>query len=65
MNQTRRPSLKLVDRSKPFPKKGPRVTSYDVALYAGVSQSTVSRCLKPGASVSPKMRERVMKAVKK
>ncbi len=65
MNQTRRPSLKLVDGSKAFPKKGPRVTSYDVALYAGVSQSTVSRCLKPGASVSPKMRERVMKAVKK
>lgn len=65
MNQTRKPSLKLVDGSKAFPKKGPRVTSYDVAQYAGVSQSTVSRCLKPGASVSPKMRERVMKAVKK
>jgi DNA-binding LacI/PurR family transcriptional regulator len=39
------------------------VTSYDVAEYAGVSQSAVSRCFKPGASVSKKMRERVMKAV--
>ena len=40
------------------------VTSYDVALHAGVSQSAVSRCFKPGASVSKKMRERVMTAVK-
>ena len=38
------------------------VTSYDVALHAGVSQSAVSRCFKPGASVSSAMRERVMKA---
>ena len=40
-----------------------RVTSYDVARHAGVSQSAVSRCFKPGASVSKKMRARVMKAV--
>ncbi|WP_460804881.1 LacI family DNA-binding transcriptional regulator [Microbulbifer agarilyticus] len=40
-----------------------RVTSYDVAKHAGVSQSAVSRCFKPGASVSKKMRDRVMKAV--
>jgi DNA-binding LacI/PurR family transcriptional regulator len=39
------------------------VTSYDVAELAGVSQSAVSRCFKPGASVSKKMRQRVMKAV--
>ena len=39
------------------------VTSYDVALRAGVSQSAVSRCFKPGASVSSAMRARVMKAV--
>lgn len=39
------------------------VTSYDVARHAGVSQSAVSRCFKPGASVSRKMRERVMAAV--
>ena len=38
------------------------VTSYDVARHAGVSQSAVSRCFKPGASVSKKMRARVMKA---
>jgi len=42
--------------------KGRRATSYDVARLAGVSQSAVSRCFKPGASVSKKMRERVMKA---
>ncbi len=45
--------------------KGPWVTSYDVARYAGVSQSAVSRCFKPGASVSKKMRERVMRAADK
>ncbi len=39
-------------------------TSYDVALHAGVSQSAVSRCFKPGASVSRSMRERVSKAVR-
>ena len=37
------------------------VTSYEVARRAGVSQSAVSRCFKPGASASRKMRERVMK----
>ncbi|MEM9669198.1 MAG: LacI family DNA-binding transcriptional regulator [Pseudomonadota bacterium] len=42
--------------------KGRRATSYDVARLAGVSQSAVSRCFKQGASVSQKMRERVMKA---
>lgn len=42
--------------------KGRRATSYDVARLAGVSQSAVSRCFKPGASVSKKMRDRVMKA---
>jgi len=39
-----------------------RVTSYDVALVAGVSQSAVSRCFKPGASVSKSTHARVMKA---
>jgi DNA-binding LacI/PurR family transcriptional regulator len=39
-----------------------RVTSYDVALVAGVSQSAVSRCFKPGASVSKATRARVMRA---
>lgn len=41
---------------------GRRATSYDVAQLAGVSQSAVSRCLQPGASASPKMRERVRRA---
>lgn len=35
------------------------VTSHDVARRAGVSQSAVSRCFKPGGSASAKMRERV------
>jgi len=43
-------------------KEAKPVTSYDVARHAGVSQSAVSRCFKPGASVSKKMRARVMKA---
>ena len=38
------------------------VTSHDVARRAGVSQSAVSRCFKPGASASKKMRERVRRA---
>ena len=41
-----------------------RATSYDVARLAGVSQSAVSRCFKPGASISAKMRERVMSAAR-
>lgn len=39
-----------------------RVTSYDVALVAGVSQSAVSRCFQPGASVSEATLARVRKA---
>jgi DNA-binding LacI/PurR family transcriptional regulator len=39
-----------------------RVTSYDVAQLAGVSQSAVSRCFKPGASVSKTTYALVMKA---
>lgn len=46
------------------PKSRLRATSYDVARLAGVSQSAVSRCFKPGASVSKKMREKVMAAAK-
>jgi DNA-binding LacI/PurR family transcriptional regulator len=40
---------------------GRRATSYDVARAAGVSQSAVSRCFAPGASISPKTRERVLR----
>lgn len=39
-----------------------RVNSLDVAKRAGVSQSAVSRVFTPGASVSKKMSERVLKA---
>ena len=46
------------------PWHGGKVTSYDVARLAGVSQSAVSRCFKPGASVSKKMRTRVMRAAR-
>ena len=63
----------MVAKKRPAPKKKPkidaidlngRVTSYDVASRAGVSQSAVSRCFKPGASVSPATRARVMKAAR-
>ncbi|MBM4419326.1 MAG: LacI family transcriptional regulator [Chloroflexi bacterium] len=40
------------------------ITSYDVARRAGVSQSAVSRCFKPGASVSRQMRERVARVAR-
>ena len=36
-----------------------RATSYEVARLAGVSQSAVSRCFSPGASISPETRARV------
>lgn len=41
---------------------GRGVTSYDVAVKAGVSQSAVSRCFKPGASVAPSTRKRILAA---
>ena len=46
------------------PDRKKAVTSYDVAALAGVSQSAVSRCYKPGASVSKKMRAKVEQAAK-
>ena len=52
----------LVQPEPAFDRNNRRVTSYDVALMAGVSQSAVSRCFKPGASVSKTTMERVMKA---
>lgn len=45
-------------------KKGNRITSAQVAAYAGVSQSAVSRVFTPGASVSPVMKKRVEEAAK-
>ena len=41
---------------------GERVTAVDVARRAGVSQSAVSRVFTPGASVSTKMTDKVLKA---
>lgn len=56
---------RTVPRRPPTASPEPgRATSYDVALRAGVSQSAVSRCFKPGASVSAKTRERVMRAAR-
>ncbi len=43
---------------------GGRVTSYDVARHANVSQSAVSRCFQPGGHVSKAMRDRINKAIK-
>ena len=37
-------------------------TSYDVAQLAGVSQSAVSRCFRPGASIAPATRAKVLAA---
>jgi DNA-binding LacI/PurR family transcriptional regulator len=55
-------------RTKPAPVDissgfvgGKRPTSYDVARRAGVSQSAVSRCFAPGASIAPDTREKIMK----
>lgn len=39
-----------------------KITSIEVAKHAGVSQSAVSRVFTPGASVSPKMAQKVLKA---
>jgi len=39
-------------------------TSYDVAQLAGVSQSAVSRCFRPGSSIAAKTRARVIAAAR-
>lgn len=46
-------------------KSKKRVTSYDVAREAGVSQSAVSRAFRPGLSISKKTRDKVNKAASK
>lgn len=53
---------KKVDNVSPIKLFTKRATSYDVARLAGVSQSAVSRCFKPGASVSAKTRAKVTSA---
>ncbi len=42
-----------------------RPTSYDVARMAGVSQSAVSRCFRPGNSISDEKRKAILKAAAK
>jgi len=42
-----------------------RSTSYDVAQLAGVSQSAVSRCFRPGNSISEEKRKVILKAAAK
>ena len=49
----------MVSKSRAAPRP---VTSYDVARAAGVSQSAVSRCFTPGASVAAATRDRIVKA---
>lgn len=48
---------------RPSAERG-RPTSYDVAARAGVSQSAVSRCFRPGSSIAPATRARVLAAAK-
>ncbi len=56
------PSRTIADLKAAIRNEARRVTSYDVATAAGVSQSAVSRCFKPGASVSKATFARVMQA---
>lgn len=46
-------------------KKKQRVTSYEVAALAGVSQPAVSRAFTPGASIAKEKRDRILAAAKK
>lgn len=58
------PAAPLPNDAKAGRRDFRRVTSYDVAMVAGVSQSAVSRCFKPGASVSKATYQRVMQAAR-
>src|SRR5450830_1007417 len=61
-NSTPPVSHTIADIKALIHREARRVTSYDVASAAGVSQSAVSRCFKPGASVSKATYARVMQA---
>lgn len=47
---------------RPVDEHRRRPTSYDVAQLAGVSQSAVSRCFRPGNSISAEKRKVILKA---
>ena len=47
-----------------MPERLHRITSYDVAKAAGVSQSTVSRCFLPGSEMAPATRARIQHVAK-
>lgn len=54
--------MKNTDEPVQAPRRqGAHITSRDVAAVAGVSQSAVSRCFTPGASIAEETRERVLK----
>jgi DNA-binding LacI/PurR family transcriptional regulator len=57
------PRIRLVEAAAEISSQptARRVTSYDVARAAGVSQSAVSRCFAPGTSIAPKTRDLIMK----
>lgn len=55
----------MTNQSRPGDRSAKRTTALEVAQEAGVSLSAVSRVYTPGASVSDRMRARVMKASKK
>lgn len=56
------PSKKTDKKTSSFlSETGRRPTSYDVARLAGVSQSAVSRCFAPNASIAPAKREKILK----
>src|SRR4051812_45849814 len=57
-------SNQIADIKALIHRESRRVTSYDVAVLAGVSQSAVSRCFKPGASVSKATQARVKSAAR-
>ena len=57
-------SVMTTSKAKPARPLSPTPTSYDVAQRAGVSQSAVSRCFRPGSSIAPKTRARVIAAAR-
>ncbi len=57
-----KPAGEVMPAETEFRANGRRPTSYDVALRAGVSQSAVSRCYSPNASIAPATRERIILA---